>query len=204
MSSGAGEAKLALRRELRARREALPAGERARVDGAIARRVAGLPEFSRAEVVLTYLSFGAEVDTREVIRLAWEAGKAVALPRCVPGTREMRWFAVRDLGHLVRSRFGVEEPVPDAATEVLPADAAEGRPMLALVPGLSFDAAGYRIGYGGGYYDRFLASFSGVSVGLCREAFLARPGTLPLDAHDLPVDLVVTEAGMRRPAGSAR
>ena len=80
-----------MRAQFKAVREGLIPGERRAIDEAIARNVAALPEFAVADAVFTYLSFGAEVDTRELIQRAWEAGKTVCLPRVVPGTREMRW-----------------------------------------------------------------------------------------------------------------
>lgn len=127
------------------------------------------------------------------VDLAKELGaKVVALPRVVPGTRAMRWFSVDSLEGLERSPFGVEEPPADAAREVFPAVL----PLaLALVPGLAFDAAGFRLGYGGGFYDTFLPTFPGTSMGLCRAAQLA--DHLPHEDYDMPVDEVVTEHGLR-------
>lgn len=126
------------------------------------------------------------------VDLAKELGaKVVALPRVVPGTRAMRWFSVDSLEGLERSPFGVEEPPADAAREVFPAVL----PLaLALVPGLAFDAAGFRLGYGGGFYDTFLADFPGTTVGLCRTCQLSAV-PLPRGPYDLPVGLVVTEDG---------
>lgn len=126
------------------------------------------------------------------VDLAKELGaKVVALPRVVPGTRAMRWFSVDSLEGLERSPFGVEEPPADAAREVFPAVL----PLaLALVPGLAFDAAGFRLGYGGGFYDTFLADFPGTTVGLCRTCQLSAV-PLPRGPYDLPVGLVVTEGG---------
>jgi 5-formyltetrahydrofolate cyclo-ligase len=88
--------------------------------------------------------------------------------------------------------LGVEEPVPDPANEQL---LGTRQRMMALVPGLTFDEAGYRLGYGGGFYDTFLATFDGVSVGLCREAAWSTDlhGEGIIDAHDLPAQIVVTE-----------
>lgn len=177
-----------LRRRFRALRAGLPEGERRAIDAAIAGNVAGLPAFAGADGVFTYLSFGAEVDTRALIERAWGLGKTVALPRVVPGTRQMRWYAVDSLAGLEHSSFGVEEPAADPAREVAPADF---RAPVALVPGLAFDREGYRLGYGGGFYDTFLPAFPGISMGLCRTAQLAE--RLPHDTHDVPVDLVVTE-----------
>ncbi|MCH4083769.1 MAG: 5-formyltetrahydrofolate cyclo-ligase [Olsenella sp.] len=195
-----GDKKIDIRkRELRhhfidVRRE-LGAEARAAADAAIASRVTSLAEYADASAVLTYLSIWDEVETRGIIRDAWSRGKGVALPRCVPHTRLMRWYRVESLDGLERSKFGVLEPVADPATELDPNAAPNA---LAIVPGLTFDARGYRLGYGGGFYDTFLAGFGGASVGICREAQLSAAGELALDAHDLPVQVVVTEAQVIR------
>lgn len=191
-----GEKKQRLRKHFKAVRKAIPAGQRARIDDAIARRVVGLPEFSQADVVLSYLSLGSEIETRGIIRAAWEAGKAVALPWCVPHARRMRWFRITSFDGLVRSSFGVEEPKPDPENEQR-LDA--GERMIALVPGLTFDARGYRLGYGGGYYDVFLEGFAGTSAGLCREAQFSADGVHALGEFDRPADIVVTERRVVRP-----
>lgn len=185
-----------LRKHFKQVRKELGEDGRAAADAGIEANLLAMSAFAQAEVLLPYLDFGPEVRTRGIIQVAWDAGKVVALPWCVPGTHEMRWYRVTSFDALVRSKLGVEEPVPDDANEQR---LGTGQRMMALVPGLTFDAAGYRLGYGGGFYDTFLAKFDGVSVGLCREAVwsadLRSEGII--DAHDLPVDVVVTEAGVR-------
>ena len=186
------ERKREMRKRFKQVRRDLGEEGRAAADASIEANVLALPEFSQAEVLLAYLDFGPEVRTRGIIQAAWDAGKVVALPWCVPGTHEMRWFCVSGFDALVKSKLGMDEPVPDAAHEQ---HLGTGERMLALVPGLTFDAAGCRMGYGGGFYDTFLAKFDGVSVGLCREAAwsddLRDAGVI--DAHDLPVHVVVTD-----------
>ncbi len=181
--------KKTLRAQLMRLRAGIPDEQRAEIDAGIAARVLALPAYRTADAVFTYLDMGAEIRTRDIIADAWAAGKTVALPRCIPGTRLMAWHRVTSLDGLVASRFGVAEPVDDPETLVRPADFAA---PIALVPGLAFDERGYRIGYGGGFYDVFLASFPGKTVGLCRESLLVE--RLPfLGAHDLPVQAVATE-----------
>ena len=186
-----------LRKRFRTIRKELGSEGRAAIDVCIEQRLVALPEFTETEVLLAYLDFGPEVRTRGIIQAAWDAGKTVALPWCVPGTHEMRWFKVSSFDNLVRSPLGVEEPVPSDENEQL---LGTGQRMMALVPGLTFDAHGFRLGYGGGFYDTFLAKFDGVSVGLCREAQLSddlRSEGI-IDAHDLLAQLVVTESRILR------
>lgn len=186
------DSKQALRQHFLTLRESLSDEDRARIDAGIASQVLRSSEYRQATVLLTYLSFGAEVDTRAIIHDAWAAGKAVALPRCMPG-RRMAWHVVNTLDDLVRSKFGVDEPADDPTTLVNPnrADA------LALVPGLTFDLRGFRVGYGGGFYDVFLANFPGMSMGLCRECQMSTAASF-LDEHDLPVQAVATEQRLIR------
>ena len=186
-----------LRRKFRTIRKELGEDGRAALDARIEDNLAALPEFAETDVLLAYLDFGPEVRTRGIIQCAWDAGKVVALPWCVPGTHEMRWFRITSFDGLVKSSLGVEEPEPLDENEQL---LGTGEAMLVLVPGLTFDAAGYRLGYGGGFYDTFLAKFDGVSVGLCREAQYSEDLVAEgiIDAHDLPVQLVVTEGRVVR------
>ena len=194
MSSSKDEAKKLRRRELMAARADMGEEGRAAVDAAITDQVKALPEYQQADLVLPYLSFGAEIDTRAIIRDAWSKGKTVALPRCVEGTRDMRWYRVESFDGLVRSRYGVDEPAEDPAFEV---DPSQSENAVALVPGLEFDRQGYRLGYGGGFYDMFLAVFPGVSVGLCRSKFL-QDDPIDRDVHDLSVGIIVTDAEVVR------
>lgn len=191
-TAGFDERKRELRRRFRALRRGLGDASRSSTDARIEANLLAMPEFEDADVVLTYLDFGDEVRTRGIIQAAWDAGKVVALPWCVPGTHEMRWYRVTSFEGLAKSDLGVEEPVPADENEQ---QLATGERMMALVPGLTFDARGYRLGYGGGFYDTFLARFDGISVGLCREAQFSEDlrDEGVLDEHDLPVDLVVTE-----------
>jgi 5-formyltetrahydrofolate cyclo-ligase len=163
-------------------------------DAAIAERVRALPEYSETELVLSYLDIDSEVATRGIIAQAWKDGKRVALPRCLEQTCELAWYELHEgeLESLEMGPLGVLEPAPRAERKLAVAGMREA---IALVPGLGFDKAGQRLGYGGGYYDRFLAGFAGVAVGLCREAQLM-DSLLELGAvepHDVPVHIVVTE-----------
>lgn len=163
--TGAHEAKGRLRSESRARRDALSPRERESLSASVCANLTSLPAWREARSILTYLSMGSEVRTYALIHLAWEQGKLVALPHVSPKGYELHWYHVDHLDDLERSSFGVLEPPADPIRELSLSQA--GGDALAVVPGLLFDRAGMRLGYGGGCYDRFLAGFSGVSCGVC-------------------------------------
>lgn len=179
--------KAALRRELLARRDAVP--QREEKSRAVGDGVLALPAYQKARQVLLYLSKGSEVDTWEVFARAVAEGKEVYAPRCLDGEGTMGFFQVTSPQELLQGRFGLWEPDPRRCA---PWRRREG--ALCLVPGIAFDRQGYRLGYGKGYYDRFLAGFSGTAAGLCfRELALER---LPRGPQDRRVDVLVTEAGV--------
>lgn len=182
------ERKRAMRAILRERRAQIPPMRRARLSAAIAGRVMELPAFQTCQWVFSYVSVDDEIDTRVLIEMALAARKQVAAPRCENG--RMSFFEIASLAVLRAGFGGIPEPPPGAR----PAPQTER--ALCLVPGFSFDACGRRIGYGGGYYDRFLPTFTGMAVGLCfAELFSSHP--LPCEPHDACVPLVVTENGVR-------
>ena len=194
-SKAISERKRALRAKLKQARRLIPREERERVDAAITAQLVATDAYAQASVVLTYLSFGSEIDTYGLIERAWADGKTVALPRCLEGTRQMEWYRIESFDGLRRSSIGVLEPMRDPAQQLAAGASAD---ELVVVPGLTFDTQGYRLGYGGGYYDTFLAGFPGRSAGLCRIYQLSRglQAEGVIDAYDLPVSVVVTEGGV--------
>ena len=186
-----------LRTQLLALRRGLGPSVRAEVDARIAVAVTATEEWREAPAILTYLSVRDEVDTRELVRLAREDGKVVAAPR-VTGPRSLAWYRVEAGDELEVSAMGIEEPAARGERRVDPA--CLGERSVALVPGLAFDEMGYRLGYGGGFYDTFLGRFRGVSIGLCRDAALmpslADMGAL--EVHVRAVGTVATETRLLR------
>ena len=176
-----------LRLELLALRKEIAPGQRQIWDSAIQQAVCALDWFQQAGAILGYYPIGSEPDLRPVLREALRLGKTVALPRCNPGTKEMAFHRVGSLEGLAPGAHGI--PEPDAGAETVSGD-------LCLVPGIAFDLAGYRLGYGGGYYDRFLPRFGGHSLGVCYDALLC--GALPHEPHDIAVGSVMTELTEKR------
>ena len=143
-----------------------------------------LPAFQRASTILCYLAAGNEAETRGIIDACLRTGKCVALPRCYEDSR-MEFLPVTHLSQAnERSAFGIQEPPHGAPIDPEKAD-------LCIVPALAFDRRGYRLGYGMGFYDRYLKRFNGVAAGLCFEESLR--DTLPTNQNDRPVHLIITE-----------
>ena len=180
-----------LRKRVLAVRMGLDRG-RAKVSGqAILDRVLGLEAYRRAKLVHTYVSSKEnEVDTRALIGTCLAQGKRVAVPVVMPGTKTLAHALINGLDQLVVGPWGLAQPDPAAAVW-LPAEA---RIDLVVVPGLAFDRRGQRIGWGGGYYDRFLAQVQTVKIGLCYDELVL--DCIPGEPHDVPVDLVVAETAI--------
>ncbi len=178
--------KSALRRHYRAKRRALPIRQRASADEAIAKHLRSLSFFQRAAAVLSYVSIpGDEAGTRDLLSQLAEEDRFVLVPRSLPGG-DLSWHRFYGLASLVEGRHGILEPAPCA-----PAVTSWPSPAVVLTPGVAFTPEGCRLGQGGGYYDRFLAEFSGVSIGLAYSCQITR--SLPQSHHDCPVDYVITE-----------
>ena len=173
-----------LRTSLRALTQSLPDAYIERSDRGIRETLLSLPQWNGARAVFIYAGIGREVDTGRIIRAALDAGKTVALPRCLTGGK-MEALMITSLDALKPGRFGI--PEPDASSRILRPQAVE----LAVVPCVAADRQGYRLGYGGGYYDRYLEGLSLKTVCLCRERLLQE--FLPHDDFDRPVNIVVTE-----------
>lgn len=183
--------KLELRADCLARRRALSGDEAARRSAAVHARLVALPEWAAADCVLTYLSsMDNEVDTLALVGPLLERGIRLLVPVC-RRDRRMDWSELRSLDEVARTRFGIFEPTPE---NLRPADPPEN--AVALVPGIAFTRTGDRIGYGAGYYDRFLGSFRGLKIGLAFDLQLVE--AIPTEPHDVPLDILVTESAVYR------
>ena len=185
------EAKTSLRQSALRRRAALPEAERARWSRRIVARILDLPPYERSSVVLAYASFGTEIGTGEFLKRVLGDGKNLILPRVERG--RLGLYEVGDLARdLAPGPWDIPEPIPDYCPVADP-----GSIDFALIPGVAFDGTGGRLGYGAGYYDRLLAGGLADHAPLVSGAFEAQiVDRVPVDPHDVRVDLVVTEAGM--------
>lgn len=179
--------KRALRREVRARRDALPPEERERLGRAVARNLLAVPEVRRASRVMVFSSFGSEVDTGPIIEQLERDGRSVVLPRVED--RTIVPVGYRSGDPVTPSSLGMLEPAGGDPVNPVEID-------VVVVPGLAFDRRGHRVGYGGGFYDRFLGRLrpDALTVGICFTVQVV--DEVPHGRGDRPVDLVVTDEGI--------
>lgn len=176
-----------LRAESKLYRNELSNNEKAELDSKISDRLFNTWQYKNCEVLLTYVSTEIEVDTREIISRALADGKRVAVPRCIDNTRLMDFYFIKDFDDLESGYMGVLEPIPEKCEKMT--DFSEG---LCIVPALMFDLYGYRLGYGKGYYDRFLSNFCGETLGICYNRCIREK--LPHGKFDKCVEKIITQS----------
>lgn len=177
------------RQEIRSRIEKLDPSYCKLADEAITDFVQNLSEYQKASCIFCYISIGKEVDTRSIIRHAWKSGKRVVVPKCT-GKGVMELFEIRSYQDLTPGAYHIPEP----GAHCLPVKSSEID--FAIIPCLSCDRTKKRLGHGGGYYDRYLADATFTTAALCREQLLL--DHVCCEPHDIPVDMVITEAKIYR------
>ncbi len=182
--------KKAFRKAMLAKRDAIPYENRIEADEARNERIRNWEVYHNAELLLFYVSYRSEADTLQLLKKALEAGRNVAVPK-VMGT-DMVFYRITEFSQLIEGYKGILEPDRsrcEAVTSVFP------QRTILFVPGCAFDQKGGRMGYGGGFYDRFMEQYPDVlRVALAYEEQLVEE--VPREAHDKEVDVVITEARM--------
>ena len=171
-----------LRKQVLQEMKALPLEQKQAMDQALTERFLKHPFYQEAKTIATYLSFPHEFQTQELIEQALKDGKKVLIPKTYPKGRMD--FVVYDPQQLVKTSFGLLEPQGDL--EVVDASQID----LIHVPGLAFTTEGYRIGYGGGYYDRYLEHFSGHTLS---TVYPCQIQDFISENHDIPVQEVLID-----------
>lgn len=175
--------KKALRRAIGDKKRALSESEIESRSVFLADRLFETEAYRRSGSLYAYLSFNQEVRTAPIIERAWADGKRVAVPKVVG--RDMVFIWLESFDQLKEGYFGIPESIEDGPVADDPA-------ALVLMPGLAFDREGRRVGYGGGFYDRFLARERGhPTLALCFDFQMV--DSLEAEAHDVAVDQVVTD-----------
>ena len=184
------EYKNKLRTETKEWRRNLPKEEKAYLDSGVLRNVLKMREYKSAEKIFIYVSTAIEVDTLAIIDAALKDGKKVAVPRCIPETRGMTFHYIDSIESLRPGTFSVLEPSVDMPL------AEDFSKSLMLVPAMIIDKYGYRLGYGKGYYDRYISNYTGVTAGLCYIANLRNK--IFHGRFDRKLDYIITEKYIKK------
>lgn len=185
------QARQRLRNDVLAGRDAMPIGDRQRFSALIAEAFIRHPQVAAARRIFLYCSFRSEVETQLLLHRCLQAGKAVSVPLTVFEQNRLVPVAITDPEvDLAPGYLGIPEPKPSVAEQgrIAPASI-----EVAVLPGSVFDRAGNRLGYGGGYYDRFLALEAPQAIRIGLGFSLQLVERLPSQAHDMPLDLLITE-----------
>lgn len=145
--------------------------------------------FKNADAILFYAALDDEINIDECIDFALSKGKKAALPVCLDDNGNMKFYYIDSLNDIQTGYFGVREPDTDICREVT-----DFNNTICIVPGIVYDKNGYRLGYGKGYYDRFLENYSFISVGLCYNELII--DALPIGEYDVPVNYIITQDGL--------
>lgn len=155
--------------------------------------------FIQSELVGITLSYYPEVDTWLLIEKLWSLGIRVAAPKCDRKTRGMEFYEISSFDQLENVYLHLQEPNPNKTNKITIEDIS-----YLIVPGVVFDHHGYRIGFGGGYYDRFLSKFTGPTISLAFDEQIIQE--VPIESFDIPVHVILSDkrrlecSGMRKPS----
>lgn len=178
------EEKQIVRQQIRKKMKKLSTEYIKESDENIQEKVLSLPKFKKGETIFCYISVGKEVSTETILTECFRQGKTVGVPLCTePGIMEVR--EIKGMDQLENGIYGLLEPKKD--TPVIPKADID----LGIIPCVSADRCGKRLGHGAGYYDRYLSDADFYKVILCRKELLCKD--IPVDDHDVPMDLVITD-----------
>jgi len=174
-----------LRKQALEVRKKIPLDEKRDLDRKIFENLVNFAEFSKAKLILTYFSTELEIDTKQIIDFALKCGKIVAIPRC-NAQNQLDFYKILDFTNLIETKMGIIEPIANPEHKVN-----DFNHSICITPGLGFDKFGHRIGYGKGFYDKFLANYTQKSIGLCYNSNVI--DKILHDDFDKPVDMIATE-----------
>lgn len=165
--------------------------ERARIEQKMHAALFDSLLWQESECIALTVSGGDEWDTRPIIERAWRDGKRICVPKSIHKERVMDFYELTSFDQLEKGYFGIEEPLPEKTVRCRK----EAIDLL-IVPGLVFMPSGYRIGFGGGFFDRFLEDFSKPTLSMLHSNQLV--DSFPIETHDVPVQFLLTEEGIQR------
>lgn len=180
--------KKSLRKEMLRNRSKIPYETRENYSKLICNSLSELEYYKNADIIMAFISFGSEINTKYIIEHSISLGKKVVIPIMIPETKELLISEIRDFSELELGFYNILTP-KEEFIRILNPDTID----LILVPGLIFAKDGYRIGYGGGYYDRFLSNRSNsikkIAIGFDMQVV----DKVPIGKYDIPVDFILTE-----------
>lgn len=186
------ERKNRIREEYKALRRNMDPERKKAYDHKICQRFMSLASYRFADALLLYAPLKYEIDITPIAEDALKKGKTVAFPLCDPDSHTMAYHIISSLSDLKEGNYGISEP--NASLPVYDPNKHSGENTVCFVPALVFDRCGYRIGYGKGYYDRYLCSFGGAKMGVEYSGCIV--DALPRGRFDTAVDFLVTEKGV--------
>lgn len=173
-----------LRAEFKKIRDSIQKSVRDTENKKIAENLINSDFYKNAKTVFIYASFGSEVETYDIIKQIIADEKRLAVPRCITKTHTMEAVCIKSTDELICGAYKISEPSENNKNILNPSEI-----DLVIVPALAFDRKGFRLGYGGGYYDRFLRDFGGASIGLCYAECLV--DNLPYEEFDCRVSRII-------------
>lgn len=184
------QVKLNLRNHYKKVRANIPQKQKVKIDNQLTNKFLSLLQYKKCSTLFIYISKDIEVETKDIINSALKSGKMVAVPKCLPKSHLMDFYYINSYDDLEIGHYGLYEPKTGSCKKVT-----KYYNAVCVVPGLAFDSEGYRLGFGMGYYDRFLSDFKGTTIGICYANCIK--WNLPHGYFDRPVDIVVTERYIR-------
>ena len=179
-----------LRKKFKEQRKNISLQDRTLANEKIFENLINLIEIENADYILTFISFGSEPDTLKFAEYVLANGKKLAAAKCTSEKGVMNFHLIKSLDDLEKGSYGIPEPKNDIP--FLSDEEIDKNKVLCIVPGYSFSEKGYRLGYGGGYYDRFLSEHKNIkTVGICFDEMIS--DEIPVEEYDVPVSLVVTD-----------
>lgn len=183
-------AKSSVRVEYLKKRRAVPKDKKAEFEKKICENIINSASYKYYDTLLLYAALEDEPDLSYLAETAIKDGKRIAYPRCIPESRNMTFRYVTDLSELSVSTYGIKEPGVDAPVF----ENSDSACCVCFIPAVAVDKHGYRIGYGGGYYDRFLSGFKGTLAAVTFSLLITEK--VPHGKYDLKADFTVTEGGI--------
>jgi len=172
----------------------LSATEKQAYDRQIAAYLYQWPQWQEAQVVAITVARETEVNTIPIIEQAWREGKTVGVPKCNPLSKTMTFRQIASFAQLEKAYAGLLEPIEEQTAAI-----DRNELDLIIVPGVCFTKTGYRIGYGGGYYDRYLPGTTAVTAALAYSFQVVE--NIPIENHDVAVGFIITDQGVIRCGG---